>query len=532
MKDYITIRKKTVVWIAATALTAAAAIVLYMLMPFSVKSKPQRIIVRSYNILQADGKDVLYFRSIGADSALTGISTACDSIMFATRIAYQTLDIHAIVERNRVTANRRIATLDSITEELEYYLSVRKVTDEGYDMVAKHREEVAKDMEIANSMKAILDGIGPNQKLEIKHVEISADADSVPFPDVFMEGNGGIWHNGRWLKMCKRGKGMAFDASGQLISGTWNADTMTKGKLMTENGIYHGQFDAHRNAAGHGYETGRNGEFYEGHWTLGLRDGFGFAAGADCIKAGEWKYGKYRGERMNYTSDHIYGIDISRYQHGKGRKYYPIYWNKLRITNLGNISKKTVSGKVDYPVSFVYIKSTEGISVRNKHYANDYKQARKHGIPCGAYHFYSTKSPAASQAKFFIKNSLFRKGDFPPVLDVEPTNAQIMKAGGPEALMNSIRTWMRIVKQHTGVSPILYVNQTFVNKYLGSAPDIKRDYDIWIARYGEYRPDVRLVYWQLCPDGRVDGIHGEVDINVFNGYQDRFGQFLTEKRIK
>jgi lysozyme len=64
-----------------------------------------------------------------------------------------------------------------------------------------------------------------------------------------------------------------------------------------------------------------------------------------------------------------------------------------------------------------------------------------------------------------------------------------------------------------------------VNKYLPLAPDIRENYQVWIARYGEYKPDVQLVYWQLCPDGRVKGIHGEVDINVFNGYKDEFEKF-------
>jgi len=75
--------------------------------------------------------------------------------------------------------------------------------------------------------------------------------------------------------------------------------------------------------------------------------------------------------------------------------------------------------------------------------------------------------------------------------------------------------------------PILYINQMFVNKYLQDADDIKQRYNVWIARYGEYKPDVRLVYWQLSPDGRVDGIHGDVDINVFNGYKEQWEQFLT-----
>ena len=106
----------------------------------------------------------------------------------------------------------------------------------------------------------------------------------------------------------------------------------------------------------------------------------------------------------------------------------------------------------------------------------------------------------------------------PPVLDLEPTDAQIRKAGGEQQLFNSVRTWLRIVEQRRGVRPILYVSQSFVNRHLSAAPDIKKKYDVWIARYGEYKPDVNLVYWQLCPDGRVNGIHGTVDINVYNGF--------------
>lgn len=88
---------------------------------------------------------------------------------------------------------------------------------------------------------------------------------------------------------------------------------------------------------------------------------------------------------------------------------------------------------------------------------------------------------------------------------------------------------MQIVEKRIGVKPILYISQIFVNRYLPLAPDIKKNYNVWIARYGEYKPDVRLVYWQLSQDGRVNGIRGYVDINVFNGYQDVFNDFIKSQ---
>lgn len=532
MKDYILITKKTLGRVVAAVGVVAAAIVLWWCMYPGRNKTQQRITVHSYNILRADGKDVLYFRSLGTDSVFRDLQMTSDSIWLAAEPHTAGIDLHAVVEHNRKLIDRKLRALDSIDDEMKYYLDVHNVQDEGYDLVVNHQGIVEKKIWMANKIKNILNGINNDAKLEIEHVAVSMREDSIKIPSVFMEDGAGIWKDRMWQKSVRRGKGVARDHSGRVISGIWNADTLTHGKRNEDRGTYHGQFSLNRCATGHGNYTDMEENFYEGHWHNDRQDGFGFAVNPNSIKAGEWQGGRYLGERMNYTSERIYGIDISRYQHGKGRKYYPIYWNRLRITSLGKISQKQIRGKVDYPVSFVYIKSTEGTSIRNKFYAADYRQAKKYGIYCGAYHFFSTKSDAASQARFFIKHSILKRGDLPPVLDVEPSHAQIMKMGGEEALFKAIRTWMDIVKRHTGVKPVLYVNQTFVNRYLTKAPDIKRDYNIWIARYGEYRPDVRLVYWQLSPDGKVDGIHGDVDINIFNGYQNRFDMFIEKERIK
>ena len=105
-------------------------------------------------------------------------------------------------------------------------------------------------------------------------------------------------------------------------------------------------------------------------------------------------------------------------------------------------------------------------------------------------------------------------------------DAQIEAIGGGDELLRRVRIWLQIVEQRTNKRPILYVSQMFINKYMANADDIKKHYNVWIARYGEYKPDVKLVYWQLCPDGRVNGINTLVDINVFNGYQMQFDEFV------
>lgn len=344
---------------------------------------------------------------------------------------------------------------------------------------------------------------------------------------------GDIEYAGQFRNGRRSGAGLLITPLGRRIHGLFAADTLYSGIWTDAEGTYNGDMNRHGMPTGHGTFVSPSGVRYEGKWTEGQRSGFGFAIGpASLLRAGEWERDIYRGERLVYTSERIYGIDISRFQHDIGKKHYPIEWDKLRITQLGTLSRKRVRGKVDYPVSFLYIKSTEGTTVLNKYYADDYRQARKRGIPVGTYHFFSTTSSAKKQASWFLKNSKVLKGDFPPVLDVEPLPSQIRKMGGEEALWTAVRTWLKAVEEATGRKPVLYISQMFVNNYLPYAPDIKRDYPVWIARYGEYKPDVRLVYWQLSPDGRVNGIHGDVDINVFNGYRKEFNSFMKRNETE
>lgn len=334
-----------------------------------------------------------------------------------------------------------------------------------------------------------------------------------------------VLYAGHWHKGLRQGKGWVKDSLGRRIMGRWDHDTLVTGTRYDPAGVYTGEFNQRLEAHGYGHYRDTLGTCYEGQWKHDERTGFGFSSQHRYFRVGEWKHDVYKGERLNYTSERVYGIDISKHQHIKGRNRYGISWANLRITHLGSLSKKNVSGTVDYKVSFVFIKSTEGRSLLNPYYAADYAAARAHGYPVGSYHFFSHRSTGADQAAFFLHNSHFKTGDLPPVLDLEPLPSQVRKMGGAVAMWRRVRNWLQIVEKHTGMRPILYISQTFVNRYLDAAPDIKHSYPVWIARYGEYKPDVKLWVWQLAPDGRVKGIHGPVDINVFNGYQGEFRQW-------
>lgn len=492
----------------------------------AVKPQPPVVEDSCYAVF-VDGRAALFYDGIG-----------CDSVMFSPRMdtlsrqqEWQSVSVAdpQLLKCNSEYLKSRVATLRKCIAETDYYLQVHRVQEEGYESVALRRQQMETECQQCLRMALFLDSV--SQRPHSVYIGTKIRRAPCLGSDVFVELDGHVWRNGQLQQSAKNGRGVSLDDSLGVICGEWRNDTLVSGRLAGEEGVYEGDFSPLLQADGHGVFSTPDGSCYNGHWTAGQRDGFGVEVAADYLRAGEWRRDRFLGERMSYTSERIYGIDISRYQHGKGRKYYPIHWNKLRITYLGHQNSKRMQGRADYPVSFVYIKSTEGTTVRNRFYAADYRQARRYGISCGAYHFFSTRTGGAVQARFFLKNTRFSKGDFPPVLDVEPSDRQIQAMGGRAALFREIRAWMGVVERQTGVRPVLYVSQQFVNKYLRDDSDIKRNYNVWIARYGQYKPDVRLVYWQLCADGRVTGIHGEVDINVFNGYSEQFKQFKSSECI-
>lgn len=337
---------------------------------------------------------------------------------------------------------------------------------------------------------------------------------------------------GHWKNGLRDGFGRHTSPDGRTCSGYWRGDTLRRGSASDGKSLYLGFFNRALQAHGEGEYTANDGAYYVGKWKDGLRDGFGFALEPhEVVKCGVWAKGRFKGEQMLYHSERVYGIDISKYQHFHRHRRYGIDWKRLRITHLGHISKKLVQGSVDYPVSFVYVKCTEGQTVTNPYYAQDVREARRHGYPVGAYHFFSTR-PAARQAAFFLKKARLRRGDLPPMLDMELDDRKIAAMGGRDALFREMLVWLEAVERHCGTTPIIYVNQNFVNRHMPFAPERLKDYPVWVARYGEYKPYVHLLYWQLSPDGTVEGIRSRVDINVFNGSEESFKDYLRRECVK
>ena len=191
----------------------------------------------------------------------------------------------------------------------------------------------------------------------------------------------------------------------------------------------------------------------------------------------------------------IQGIDISHYQ-GK------IDWERLR----GGMIERC-------PVRFVMIKATEGSTKLDPLFQDNFYQAREYGFLRGAYHFWSNKSSARNQAYFFLDNVRLETGDLPPVLDIEHKPKDV----STEDFQRDVLTWLHIVEDRYHVKPIIYTYHKFKENYL-SAP-VFDDYPYWIAHYYvnkvQYKGEWK--FWQHTDAGRLPGIKGYVDFNIYNG---------------
>ena len=191
----------------------------------------------------------------------------------------------------------------------------------------------------------------------------------------------------------------------------------------------------------------------------------------------------------------IHGIDISHYQ-GK------IDWEQLKNAMIKGC-----------PVRFVIIKSTEGSSQLDENFRENFNQARDFGFIRGVYHFWSNKSTAREQAYYFLDQVHLTDGDLPPVLDIEhkPADKSV------EDFQRDVLTWLHIVEDKYHVKPIIYTYYKFKEQYL-SAP-VFDDYPYWIAHYyvDKVQYKGKWKFWQHTDVGKLPGIKGYVDFNIYNG---------------
>ena len=200
--------------------------------------------------------------------------------------------------------------------------------------------------------------------------------------------------------------------------------------------------------------------------------------------------------------DKAIGLDISEYQ-GK------IDWDL--VENLEN----------EYPIEFVFIRATAGNDREDGQFDKNWLGAKKRKIIRGAYHYYRPNENSLEQAKLFIKTVRLKKGDLPPVLDIE----KLPKGQSLDSLKMGLRRWLKAVEAHYKVKPIIYTGEKYYDDFL---KEDFSDYLFWIANYNFYREKIEddWLFWQFTEKASVSGIKGYVDVNIFNGDVEQL-RFIT-----
>ncbi|WP_163569847.1 glycoside hydrolase family 25 protein [Fodinicola feengrottensis] len=194
----------------------------------------------------------------------------------------------------------------------------------------------------------------------------------------------------------------------------------------------------------------------------------------------------------------------------------------IRAKRPSTTTKVAAAGK-----SFAFIKATERTAYLNPAFATDIHEAAAAGLDVAPYHFYRGEFDPKEQAEFFVKTfhsagySGFAPGELPPVADVE------WAANGgcpPGTTVDNVLTFLRTVQLLSGVRPMIYTQQSFVNSCLGGTTALGH-YRLWTVDYSRTPPRLApgfpdYTFWQYTI-GAVDGVPtsatNKVDLDTFHG---------------
>ncbi len=151
-------------------------------------------------------------------------------------------------------------------------------------------------------------------------------------------------------------------------------------------------------------------------------------------------------------------------------------------------------------------------------FEHNYKGCKANAIPVGGYKYsYAlTQAQALEEAEDTLSVLAGRGLDFPVFYDLEWNSQRKL---GNAAIEKIAETFLNRIKK-AGYKVGIYCNMDWYQKVL---TEKLRKYDLWIARYPaddngtiqeRLRPDIG-VGWQHSSKGKVSGISGNVDMNVF-----------------
>lgn len=200
----------------------------------------------------------------------------------------------------------------------------------------------------------------------------------------------------------------------------------------------------------------------------------------------------------------INGIDVSKYQKD-------IDWSKA------------MDAGVDFAIIRAGYRSLSSGSLNeDPYFKKNMKNSQAAGLEhVGVYMFSQaiTTKEAVEEAEYVLDLVKGYKFDLPIVMDVEYAygsngigrlNGSISKS----QLTEIVEAFCERIKK-AGYTPMLYTNPNFFNNKL-DGPKLSSEYDLWLAHYTTNSSYTKYCkFWQYSSDGKIDGIEGRVDCNVW-----------------
>jgi lysozyme len=195
------------------------------------------------------------------------------------------------------------------------------------------------------------------------------------------------------------------------------------------------------------------------------------------------------------VSTTLKGVDVSH--HNK-----VVTWSKVKS-----------SGRV-----FAFARVSDGLKTPDTRFSANWPAMKTAGLVRGAYQFYRPSRDAVEQADFVLRKLAaaggLKKGDLPPVLDLETTDGL-----SASSVVAGAKRWLARIESKIGVKPIVYTG----NHMAATIGTNFKNYPLWIAHYGVSCPRIpagwtRWAIWQNSESGSVPGITtGGTDTNFFAG---------------
>jgi lysozyme len=208
------------------------------------------------------------------------------------------------------------------------------------------------------------------------------------------------------------------------------------------------------------------------------------------VARGWWRPTQHAAERFA-----VWGVDISHHQHA-------VDWPRV------------VAGAPR--IRFAYLKATEGKDWTDARFADNWRDARAAGLRVGAYHFYTFCSDPLAQAQHFLSVVPRDPQALPPVIDLE-FGGNCRAVPSREEVRRGVDVFLAQVERTLGRKAVMYVTR---EAYDALVKDSSNTNPLWIRDLVSPPNNPPWVFWQFANRGRLSGVEGFVDLNVFVGELD------------